>query len=112
MRWSGTHLVSGMQSLLSGISYFKTNSNSLEDIRQVIMDEIDYQTFGRNQSLKQMIRSATDLQTLWYMRGDVMAAIAINEGEAIAKRKMAYISNQFKGLLPKGLTTRPSPLGD
>jgi hypothetical protein len=56
------------------------------------------------------ITEAIDLQDLWYLRGDVMAALAEIEGEASARRKLNQVSNMFKGLLPKGLSSRPSPL--
>jgi hypothetical protein len=54
---------------------------------------------------------ANDLQELWYLRGDLMAAIAAVHGEAIARRNLIQISDMFKGFLPKALTSRPSPLG-
>ncbi len=54
---------------------------------------------------------AKDIQDLWYLRGDVMAVIASADGEVVAKDKLSEISVRFKGLLPKGLVTRPSPLG-
>ncbi len=111
MRWSATNFVSGVQSLLGGIKFHRTNASTLEDIRQLILEELDFQTVGSDRNLRKKINGVKDLQELWYLRGDIMAALAISEGEANAKQKMAYISNQFKGLLPKGLTSRPSPLG-
>jgi hypothetical protein len=39
-----------------------------------------------------------------------MAVLAAMHGETIARKKMAFISGKFKGLLPRGLSSRPSPL--
>jgi hypothetical protein len=57
------------------------------------------------------VQFADDLQALWYLRGDLMAALADLHGEAHARETIRNISDQFQGLLPKGLSTRPSPLG-
>ena len=56
------------------------------------------------------IRYANDLQALWYLRGDLMGALAATHGESMAREKIQEISNMFRGLLPGGLTSRPSPL--
>ena len=57
------------------------------------------------------IQYANDLQALWYLRGDLMAALAALHGEAHARETIRDISGKFDGLLPRGLSTRPSPLG-
>ena len=60
--------------------------------------------------LELKITYASDLNDLWYLRGDVMAAIAAVDGEAVARHKIDQISGMFKGLLPKSLTTRSNKL--
>ena len=61
--------------------------------------------------LTRRIRYANDIQALWYLRGDLMAALAAQQGEAYARETIQDISDQFQGLLPRGMSTRPSPLG-
>jgi len=56
------------------------------------------------------IRYADDIQALWYLRGDLMAALAALHGEAAARQRVASITDQFQGLLPRGQMSRPSPL--
>jgi hypothetical protein len=56
------------------------------------------------------IRYANDIQSLWYLRGDLMGALASLYGESEARRRMASVTHMFEGLLPGGLTSRPSPL--
>jgi hypothetical protein len=56
------------------------------------------------------IRYANDVQALWYLRGDLMAALAAMHGEMAAREKVAGVTDMFRGLLPSGLNSRPSPL--
>ena len=103
-----------MQALLSKSSgpANRESDEALEDIRQAMLDELAICAYRTNPVLKMRVTEACDLQDLWYLRGDLMAAIAASEGEVTAKRKVSHISNMFRGLLPKGLSSRPSPLGD
>ena len=60
--------------------------------------------------LTRRIRYATDLQGLWFMRGELMQLLARLEGEACAREKVDELSSLFADLLPTGLRSRPSPL--
>ena len=112
MRWTTSHIVSGMQALLSKCSSHETPSatEALADIRQAMLDELAICAHRITPVVRMRVSQAADLQDLWYLRGDIMAAIAATEGEAVARRKMEHISNMFRGQLPRGLSSRPSPL--
>ena len=56
------------------------------------------------------IRYATDVQALWFLRGDLMAVLSSRDGEAAALDKIEAISDMFRDTLPQGLRSRPSPL--
>lgn len=114
MRWTTSNIVSGMQSLLSKNSGQETQAavEALADIRQAMLDELAICAHRVSPSIRVRVCGAADIQDLWYLRGDLMAAIAAADGEATAKRKMAQISNMFRGQLPRGLSSRPSPLND
>ena len=56
------------------------------------------------------IRYADNVKDLWYLRGDLMHALATLRGEAAAREAIASITEKFQGLLPGGLSSRPSPL--
>ena len=103
-----------MQALLSKGSeqHSRESDEAFEDIRRAMLDELAICAYRVNPILQMRVTDASDVQDLWYLRGDLMAAIAANEGEVAAKRKVSHISNMFRGLLPKGLSSRPSPLGD
>ncbi len=86
--------------------------SALEDIREAMLNGLEIDGAASASRLELKVTYASDLNDLWYLRGDVMAAIAAVDGEAIARRKLDEISGMFKGLLPKSLTTRCTSLGD
>lgn len=114
MSWIPSALVTGLQSLFPGLD--KTNSSraeaALEDIREAMLDGLGVSSAVAASKLELRVTYAEDLQDLWYLRGDIMAAIAAVDGEALAREKLNQISAMFKGLLPRALTSRPSPLGE
>ena len=81
-----------------------------EDIREsmlVALGDVGSRHFPQ---VTRRIRYAGDVQALWYLRGDLMAALASMHGEVPARQKIASITGQFRGLLPGSLSSRPSPL--
>ena len=84
--------------------------SALEDIQEAMLDGLSEPDAVSASKLELKVTYASDLTDLWYLRGDVMAAIAAVDGEAVARRKLDEISEMFKGLMPKSLTTRSSNL--
>jgi hypothetical protein len=80
-----------------------------EDIRRLMLDELGDYGEKKFPAISRRIRYAQDIQALWYARSDVMAILANVHGETVAREKVAHISSQFKGLLPKALTQRCGP---
>ncbi len=114
MRWTPSNLVTGMQSLFNGLTGGDDARFQciLDDVRHAMLDSMDESGATGSLVVRSRVTYARDLQDLWYLRGDVMAAIAAIDGELIARRKLVQISDMFKGHLPRGLSSRPSPLGD
>lgn len=114
MRWTPSNLMSGLQGLFkpSVEDDGRLLRAALDDIRQAMLDCLGASGAAAYPQIQFRVAYASDLQELWYLRGDVMAVISAMDGEATARRKLARISDMFKGHLPKGLATRPSPLGD
>ncbi|HZY18622.1 MAG TPA: hypothetical protein VFE82_09075 [Ramlibacter sp.] len=83
---------------------------SLEDIREKMLDLLGDFGPAKFPHVTRRIRYAGDLQGLWYLRGDLMAALAAMHGEAVARERIQAITKMFRGLLPGGLASRPSPL--
>lgn len=83
-----------------------------EAIREFMLTELG--AFGDENYPKIMrrIRYASDVQDLWYARGDVMAVLSARDGETLAHEKVNAINAKFKGMLPAGLNSRSSTLGN
>jgi len=81
-----------------------------EDVRTSMLELLGQAGYSRFPQLARRIRYAGELQGLWYLRGDLMAAVASMYGEAIARDRLREVSDLFQGLLPGSLATRPSPL--
>jgi hypothetical protein len=58
----------------------------------------------------QRIRYATDLQSLWFLRTELMAVLAARYGEATARERLDALTEQFEDLLPKRLRSRATSL--
>ena len=80
----------------------------IQDIMLEALGEAGAKTFPK---VARRIMYAPDLQALWYLRGDLMAALADLHDEVHARQTIQDISSQFHGLVPRGMSTRPSPLG-
>jgi hypothetical protein len=81
-----------------------------EDIREAMLSALGPEGPRRFPQITRRIRYANDIHALWYLRGDLMAALADAHGESVARDTMAAISARFRGLLPASLASRPSPL--
>ena len=112
MSWIPSTLVTGVQNLFSGHSGNHTErvQVALEDIREAMLDSLGVTGAAAPSKLEMKVTYANDLNDLWYLRGDVMAAISAKCGEAQARRKLDHISDMFRGLLPKSLASRPNNL--
>ena len=114
MSWIRSSLVTGVQSMFGGqsVAHESRLQSALEDIREALLEELSVPGAATASKLELKVTYATDLNDLWYLRGDVMAAIAAVHGEVAARQKLDQISGMFKGLLPKSLTARNSNLRD
>jgi len=83
---------------------------SMDQIREAMLAMVAADKGDRAAGLVRRIRYATDLQSLWFMRGEVMQLLARDHGEAAAREKVDELSSLFAHLLPSGLRSRPSPL--
>ncbi|MBK5205044.1 MAG: hypothetical protein JJD98_06450 [Polaromonas sp.] len=111
MRWLKTTLKSSVLALLgSGDVTSSRLEDRTEEIRQFILDELG--EFGEQHypRITRHVRYVQDVQGLWYTRANVMAVLGAMHGEAIAREKVGRITDKFKGLLPRGLSSRPTSL--
>jgi hypothetical protein len=112
MRWLKPNLRSSIYGLLG--NPVPPSDSALEcgteDIRETMLNVLGEAGQKSFPHVTRRIRYAADIQALWYLRGDLVAALAALHSEAVAREKIARITNQFHGLLPSGLGSRPSPL--
>lgn len=87
-----------------------TLESGTEDIREAMLALIEVAGAKRFPNVTRRLRYANDVQALWYLRGDLMAALAATQGESAAREKVQEITEMFHGLLPGNLSSRPSPL--
>lgn len=114
MRWSRFDLKSSIAGLWGRAARPSESvlENGIEEIRESMLSFLGEAGTKKFSHITRRIRYTTDINDLWYLRGDLMAALASLHGEATARERIASITAQFRGLLPGGLASRPSPLGD
>lgn len=111
MRWIKPNLKDSVLALLGGGELSAAVlEDRTEDIRLFILMELGDFAEDNYPKLVRNVKYAQDAQGLWYARGEVMAVLADMHGETVAREKVERISDKFKGLLPRGLSSRPSSL--
>jgi hypothetical protein len=81
-----------------------------EEIRERMLDILGEGGAKLHPLVCRRIQYGPDLEALWYMRSEWMAAIAATQGEAAAAAHVRRLNTSFSGLLPEGLQSRPSSL--
>jgi hypothetical protein len=112
MRWLKPNLRSSIYGLLGNPVPLSDSrlETCVEDVRESMLDLLGPTGPKQFPTVVRRIRYANDIQALWYLRGDLMAALAALHGERTAREKIASLTAMFTGLLPNGLQSRPSPL--
>lgn len=111
MRW----LKPGLRSIYGLIGNAPAPSQSVlddgtEEVRETMLATLGEAGWRQSPRVTRRIRYAGDIQSLWYLRGDLMGALAAMHGEVAARRKIAAITQRFEGLLPDSMASRPRPL--
>ncbi len=98
---------------LVGKTYVPGESTLLDEadsIRQAMLAEMGFDAEEKHPSLWRRITYIDDLELLWYMRADWVAAVALAHGEGYARSAALRVSRMFEGYLPRSLThSRPAP---
>ena len=115
MRWNKPNLRSGMHSLLgkSSPAAGVDKEAHIDTIRAAMLQGLGPITDDSDRHFVQVltrIRFSSDVEGLWYLRGDVMAVLSAIRGEQAARQFMDGLTPLFEGLLPRSLTNRPARL--
>jgi hypothetical protein len=112
MRCLNNHLKSSLLDLLGSTVIIPAfREHRIEHIRQLMLDELGEFGNMRFPRIVRRVRYAIDAQALWFVRSEVAMVLGALHGETIAREKISRISHKFKGLVPKGLTSGSSSLG-
>lgn len=102
-----------MLSLLrSGDSVLEASTDHrIDDLRRTMMDCLrDVRPCDELDQVRSRVQYGADIQSLWYVRSDIMNLLAGTHGETFAREQLVMLTGLFKGLLPKGLESRPAGL--
>ncbi|HPW09272.1 MAG TPA: hypothetical protein PLD78_16640 [Burkholderiaceae bacterium] len=109
MNWKTSKFASSMLSLLrSGDSVLDASpDHRIEDIRRTMVECLrDVTPSDELTHVRSRVLYGRDVQSLWYVRSDVMNLIAGTHGETLAREQLVMLTDMFRGLLPKGLDSR------
>jgi hypothetical protein len=87
-----------------------SKSQRLEDIRQSMLDSLADAGAMPLAQFERRVIFASDAESLWYLRPELLMVIASKRGERAARQRLEQISAMFIGLLPKGLNSRQAGL--
>ncbi|MBU6503167.1 MAG: hypothetical protein KGQ35_09925 [Burkholderiales bacterium] len=78
----------------------------IESIRHAMLNTLGETGDSEFPQTMNKVRYAGDVQGLWYLRGELMEALANLHGEVSARREVEHLTSMFDGLLPRGLASR------
>lgn len=79
-----------------------------EDIRESMLEVLGDEGAQQRPVVLRRLQYAPDIEALWYLRSDWMAAVSTTQGEYAAVAHVRRINIKFEGLLPAGLQSRPA----
>jgi len=110
MRWMPANIISSMQSLLGrALVEQERGLAQIEVIRQTMLDSLGDSGCSAFSQVERRILLAADLQSLWYLRSDLMGALCSLQGESTARQSLKDITAMFEGLLPKSMFSSQAP---
>jgi len=95
--------ISRFVSLLSDQKTIIDANARVEDIRTAMLDALACidanEDMGSSKAWTDVARAA-DIQTLWYLRSDVLRLLSDFHGEQMARDKLQAMTEMFRGLVP------------
>jgi hypothetical protein len=82
----------------------------IDDIRHAMLNCLGTEGRSRFSHVEHRILGASSVRTLWFLRPELLMALATHSGEQAARRVIDDITVMFQGLLPESLSARPSSL--
>ncbi len=85
--------------------------NRIEAIRGQMLSCLGESGCANFPVLERRVALVADVKGLWYLRPELMNALAAVHGESAARSQIGALTDMFEGLLPSGFYSRPSTLG-
>ena len=89
-----------------GFGSRRAAESQLGRIRTAMLSVLQGHGGNSVQRVSQRVRFAADVESLWYLRQDVMIALSAIDGETAARQQMKTINSMFKGGLPGSMGPR------
>ncbi|MGJ7615409.1 MULTISPECIES: hypothetical protein [unclassified Variovorax] len=89
-----------------GFGSRRAAESQLGRIRTAMLSVLQGHGGNSVQRVSQRVRFAADVESLWYLRQDVMIALSAIDGETAARHQMKTINSMFKGGLPGSMGPR------
>lgn len=103
MRKTLARFTSSFAALLSDSDTVIDADSRMETIRDAMMDALpavgQTQVAGSSKVWIDVARAA-DVQTLWYLRSDVLRVLSEVQGERVARDRLAGMTELFRGVVP------------
>ena len=109
MRWAKTSLRNSFFGWMANESVAESDDD-LEAIRKVMLQALEQNHDGLNSTVERKLLFAQDIDQLWYVRPELMTAIAASRGELIANRCLTDITQQFEERAPDRFKRKGRPV--
>jgi hypothetical protein len=97
-----SRLTSSLMGLLDDSASDSDIEVQIQSIRQAMLDSMAtcFDEKGVRPVLWDKIGYAPSIQTLWYLRIDLMMLLSDHHGETVARKALARVTEAFRGLVP------------
>lgn len=102
MSWKISRISSTLMGLMRESQSTLQSSEPLEDIRTRMLDCMSefLKSTASERPVWSKVQFADDIQTLWYLRSDLMHLLCDYCGETVANAKVQEITELFRGHMP------------
>ena len=100
MRKTISRFTSSFAALLSDQDTVLNVDGRLESIRAAMLDALMELERVQGSDIWSKVDGAGEVQSLWYLRSELMALLAAHGGERIARQKLDAITELFRGVVP------------
>lgn len=105
MSWKMSRISSSLMSLLREPEPTAEGHSltQLERIRQALLDCMAFflEPHGARPKVWDRVLQAQDIQSLWFLRSDVMHMLSDRCGESIARSRLQVVTEMFQGHVPR-----------